>query len=244
MWLHDFEKANIRRRRVRRQRCTPSRTPIRGVRARWCRLRCNLRFDMATDRVPTEGSQRSRRRRLGPEGFSSGRRSVADMDNVTQWTDGILALPEIRPWRNFEHIDENARIHTLRKIAAVNIKKTPGGDAANVDGLRAFVRATREFLRPRLDLHRPDVIVGCGSDVSTVLFEELNGDTEWHRSMRGTRYTALGSATYFGYYHPAAPVSASLPHYGLIDSVSERAGAWIAESANPRAHHLSRQQPR
>ena len=164
-------------------------------------------------------------------------------NNVTRWTEGILALPEIRPWRDLEYIDENARIHALKKIAAVNIKKTPGGGAADVDGLRAFARANREFLRRQLDLYRPDVIVGCGSDVSAVLFEDLNGDIEWHRSVRGTRYAALGSATYFDYYHPAARVSASLLHYGLIDSVRERAGAWIAEAANRRADQLSRRRP-
>lgn len=153
-------------------------------------------------------------------------------NNVTRWTEGILALPEIRPWKDLEHVDKNARICALRKVAAVNIKKTPGGATANVDGLRGFARANRVFIRRQLGLYRPHLIVGCGSDVSGVLFEDVYEEPEWRRTKRGTRYTALGSATYVDYYHPNARVSARLLHFGLIDSVRERAGGWIAETVN------------
>ena len=153
-------------------------------------------------------------------------------NNVTRWTEGILALPEIRPWNDLERIDENARIRALRKIAAVNIKKTPGGATAEVDGLRRFARANREFVRRQLDLYRPNLIVGCGSDVSDVLFEDIYGKPEWRITVRGTWYAALDSATYFDYYHPNARMSGMLLHYGLIDSVREQAGTLIAETAN------------
>ena len=87
-------------------------------------------------------------------------------NNVTRWTEGILSLPEIRPWKDLERIDKNARICALRKIAAVNIKKTPGGATAKRRELRGFARANREFIRRQLDLYRPHLIVGCGADVS------------------------------------------------------------------------------
>ena len=141
-------------------------------------------------------------------------------NNVTRWTEGILALPEIRPWKDLEDIDNDARINALKKIAAVNIKKTPAAAAADVDGLHGFARANREFIRRQLDLYRPHVIVGCGSDVSDVLFADVYGEPGWHKTMRGTWYAALGSATYFDYHHPNARVSARLLHYGLMDSVS------------------------
>ncbi len=48
-------------------------------------------------------------------------------NNVTRWTRGILTLPRIVPWEALEVIDKRARAETLRKIVAVNIKKTPGG---------------------------------------------------------------------------------------------------------------------
>lgn len=150
-------------------------------------------------------------------------------NNVTRWTEGILALPEIRPWKDLDSIDNNARINALKKIAAVNIKKTPGGGAADVDGLHGFARANREFIRRQLDLYKPNLIIGCGSDVTGVLFEDVYSEPEWHKTMRGKRYAALGSATYFDYYHPAARVSKKLLHAELIDSVRERAGAWTAD---------------
>ena len=125
-------------------------------------------------------------------------------NNVTRWTEGIFALPEIRPWQEIQAIDNNARINALKKIAAVNIKKIPGGGAADVDELHEFAHGNGEFIRRQIDLYRPNLIVGCGSDVSGVLFEDVYGEPEWRRTRRGTRYAALGSATYFDYFHPNA----------------------------------------
>lgn len=153
-------------------------------------------------------------------------------NNVTRWTEGILALPEIHPWKNLERIDENARTRGLRKIAAVNIKKTPGGATADAGGLHRFALENGEFIRRQLDLYRPNLIVGCGSGVSDVFFEYIYGAPEWRKTVRGTSYVALGSATYFDYYHPAARVSARLLYEELIDSVREQAGAWIADTSN------------
>ena len=81
-------------------------------------------------------------------------------NNVTRWTEGILALPKIRPWGNLETVDSNARIRALGKIAAVNVKKTPGGATANFDGMRGFARANRVFIRRQLELYRPNLVVG------------------------------------------------------------------------------------
>lgn len=165
-------------------------------------------------------------------------------NNVTRWTEGILALPEVRPWKDLEHIDRNARIRALRKIAAVNIKKTPGGAAADFEGMRDFARVNREFIRRQLDLYQPNLIVGGGSDVSAVFFEDVYGEPKWCRTMRGTRYAVLGSATYFDYYHPGARMPKKLLFDELIDSVRERAGAWTEHAANRPGGRQSRRQPR
>lgn len=145
----------------------------------------------------------------------------ATWNNVTRWTKGLLALPQLLPWGDLEHIDKEARIGTLRNIAAVNLKKVPGGGGADVDVLRDFARRNREYLRRQLELYRPSLIVGCGGDVTSVLFGEILPEPDWRRSVRGVRYARIEGATYLDYYHPNARISGNLLNYGLIDSVQE-----------------------
>ena len=149
----------------------------------------------------------------------------ATWNNVTRWSMGILALPQVLRWVDIEDIDKSARIRTLRKIAAVNLKKAPGGAAADVDGLREFARENREFLRRQLKLYRPDLIVGCGSDVTAVFFDVVYPEPNWCRSARGTWYAEIDGAVYLDYYHPNARILGNLLHYGLIDSVRNLPGS-------------------
>ena len=144
-------------------------------------------------------------------------------NNVTRWTRGILALPERLAWQELENIDPEARIEALKKIAAVNIKKIPGGGAADLGGLYDFAHANDGFLRRQLDLYRPHLIVGCGADVTRVFFDAVypDTDTRWRRSLRGQWYREFDGATYVDYYHPNYPIPANLLHYGLIDSLRE-----------------------
>ena len=148
----------------------------------------------------------------------------ATWNNVTRWSKGILALPHVLRWEDIEDIDESARIRTLRKIVAVNLKKVPGGAAADVDRLRDFARENRKFLRRQLELYRPNLIVGCGGDVTEVFFGEVYPEPKWHQSVRGTWYTEIDRAVYLDYYHPNARISGNLLHYGLIDSVRDLLG--------------------
>ena len=145
----------------------------------------------------------------------------ATWNNVTRWTKGLLALPQVLPWEDLRYINREARSHTLRKIAVVNLKKVPGGGAADVDRLRDFASNNREYLRRQLELYRPNLIVGCGADVTSVLFGEVYPEPKWRRSVRGTWHAQIEGATYLDYYHPNARVSGNLLHYGLIDTVRE-----------------------
>lgn len=52
---------------------------------------------------------------------------------VTRWVEGIERLPCIEPWNNLSEVDNDRRKRTLRKIAAVNLKKEPGaGDMLRI----------------------------------------------------------------------------------------------------------------
>ena len=148
----------------------------------------------------------------------------ATWNNVTRWSRGILALPQLLRWKDIEGIDETARIRTLRKIAAVNLKKMPGGAAVDVAELRDFVTKNREFLRLQLELYRPHLIVGCGCEVTEVFFDKVYPEPMWRRSVRGTWYCEIDGVLYLDYYHPNARISGNLLHYGLIDSVRDLLG--------------------
>ncbi len=52
-------------------------------------------------------------------------------NNITRWVMGIRSLKEDLHWEKLEKIDTKLRIKTLKSIAAINLKKSPGGHTAN-----------------------------------------------------------------------------------------------------------------
>ena len=155
----------------------------------------------------------------------------ATWNNVTRWTRSILALPNLLPWEDLEDVDENARIEALKRIAAVNPQKVPGGATAYVDELHNFVYRNCEFLRRQLELYRPNLIVGCGGAVAEVLFREVYPKPEWRQSVQGIRYAEIERATYLDYYHPNARISKKLLHDWLIESLRDLSTGWVADNS-------------
>lgn len=53
------------------------------------------------------------------------------MENIARWTEGILSWEKEFPWSEMKMDNEQRRLRELKKIAAVNLKKTSGGHTSN-----------------------------------------------------------------------------------------------------------------
>lgn len=59
------------------------------------------------------------------------------------------------------HGEGRARI--LRQVAAVNLKKTPGGAVASMRSIHAHAKRDAEFIREQVALYQPDLTIACGT---------------------------------------------------------------------------------
>ena len=150
----------------------------------------------------------------------------ATWHNVARWAEGIRCLPCVVPWSELER-----RKLSLRSIVAVNLKKVPGGSNADIGAIRDFAHANREILRRQFALYKPDLVVGCGRDVSDILFGAVYDLREdwavtsngiWHAGFNDIHDQLLAHpARYVAYWHPGVRWPANLLHYGLTRAVAE-----------------------
>ena len=144
-------------------------------------------------------------------------------NNVTRWIEGIRRLPQDTPWSQLSRVEKDRRIRVLRSIVAINIKKSPGGNVANVDLLRRITREDSEYLRRQFALYGPDVVISCGSATTASFLNAMGAsDAAWQRTARGIRFHQIPTGGVFiDYSHPAARCAPQLLHYALVDAVRE-----------------------
>ena len=78
-------------------------------------------------------------------------------NNIARWSKAILDN-ENYP----ENLSCEERHNTLRRIAAINLKKQAGGAYANGKSLIDFATNDADFLKRQIDEIAPDIIIGCG----------------------------------------------------------------------------------
>ena len=151
-------------------------------------------------------------------------------NRVTRWVEGIQRLPCIVPWSELSlQVDNDRRKRALRKIAAVNLKKEPGGGEADDDKVREAAQRDRKFISAQLSLYAPDYVICCGKIVADLLVgaESIGvyplNNNEWMSTRRGVRYRTVDGTPHIAYYHPQARIAGNIIHYGLIDAVAELA---------------------
>ena len=148
-------------------------------------------------------------------------------NNITRWTEGIQQLSKDSPWSDLESIDERRRKQALSSIAAINLKKTPGGHTTDIDGLAATATEDREFLNRQMGLYDPDIIICCGAATSDILHSLIHFSDEpfWKMTRRGVWFHEFRPGKYvIRYEHPEARVADCLLYYGFIDAVREIIG--------------------
>ena len=151
-------------------------------------------------------------------------------DNITRWTKGIRHLKDDLTWDiELKEITENSRIKYLKSIAAMNIKKIPGGHTADNKSLWQVATEDSRRIDEQFHLYQPNIAICCGSTVSDVMAQFVLKTDEWKFTKHGVRYIwhkiqgNNNSTLIINYLHPKARVgrNENLLFYGLIDAIKE-----------------------
>ncbi|RMF18958.1 MAG: hypothetical protein D6761_01375 [Candidatus Dadabacteria bacterium] len=149
---------------------------------------------------------------------------AATWNNVCRWLRGINNLPHDTPWVEVADMTESDRRQTLASIAAMNLKKSPGGHTTVVSSFWEAASEDASFLREQFSLYQADLVICCGSIVRGAFdaFIKPESASAWKATSRGAEFLEYSSGKYvIAYSHPAARVSANLLHYGLVDAIRE-----------------------
>ncbi len=146
-------------------------------------------------------------------------------NNITRWVEGVRSLPRDLAWESLETIDEPRRQAALSSIAAINLRKSPGGHTTDAARLAEDAEEDREFINKQVALYDPDYVICCGtSDLFHSLVEFLQRPN-WKRTSRGVWYHEPVAGKYvIEYSHPEARCANHLLYYGLVDALREIGG--------------------
>ena len=131
----------------------------------------------------------------------------ATWNNIARWTKGIRRLPERIQWdAKLERLSIVDRIAAVRDVAAMNLKKTPGGAATVKADLHNMAHRDAGFLRQQFEIYNADVVICCGQDVADLVHLCTNTDsTPWKKTTNEVGYHEYKPGKYLiSFWHPAA----------------------------------------
>lgn len=148
-------------------------------------------------------------------------RHDATWDNIARWTEGILHLDREIPWSELEENCESRRSRMLRKICAINVKKTSGGCVSDEKEIYEFARNDADILKKQMEIYAPDIVICCGTTgaLTDACFSDKK--IEWKMTTRGVGYFIKGKMRVVSFSHPAARVKDCYLHYALMDALRE-----------------------
>lgn len=152
---------------------------------------------------------------------------AATWSNVARWAEGLRGLEVDHPWSDLSEVDASRRVNSLRSIAAMNLKKTPGGAVNIKANLYQVATEDRVHLNRQFALYDADIVVCCGPDVAEIVHRVIDvvEPQPWRLTRRGVEFREYGSGKLMiTHTHPTARVGANLLFYGLIDAAREILG--------------------
>lgn len=145
-------------------------------------------------------------------------------DNLARWVAGIRRLPEETAWQEVAILTADRIKSLLHSIAAMNVKKSPGGGVAERAKIISIAREDRDFLLEQFNIYAADLVVSCGSPVRE-LVEELLLDAahgSWKSTSRGVWFKEFRPSRFaVDYAHPQVRTWGHLLFYGLVDAIRE-----------------------
>ncbi|MFT3733718.1 MAG: hypothetical protein QM776_01555 [Rhodocyclaceae bacterium] len=142
--------------------------------------------------------------------------------NITRWTEGIRKIGEDFSWDELVEVDEDRRVSTLRSIAAINLKKSPGGHTSDPEELARISREDKVFLNRQFSLYAPDIVVCCGTSGLFHALVTVSESIRLQKTRRGIAFHEYQPGKFIvDYAHPEARCASHLLYYGLVDAMRE-----------------------
>ena len=148
--------------------------------------------------------------------------------NIARWTRVILDDGESDhvSWNKLSRITAKDRADAMKKIAAINLKKTYGGPSSDMDEIANYAQPK---IWQQMQIYQPDLIVACGKNVAYIL-RTVSGleRVDWPHTERGIYYWDAGKTQHcskftpvIDFHHPQSRIRAPFMAYSLMDAWSE-----------------------
>lgn len=142
-------------------------------------------------------------------------------NNIARWTKGIFSWEKEFCWEELQENNEERRNEELKKIVAINLKKTSGKSIADEKQIYRSAILNREIINQQLKLYNADYIILCGT--TNAFMESCYKDKKivWQMTQRGIWYFIDGDSVVISFAHPEARISDNFLYYTLLDAVKE-----------------------
>jgi hypothetical protein len=152
---------------------------------------------------------------LGEEGGRS-----QTWSTVTRWLQGIRSTNPTLCWSDFVKVTSEVRKRELKSIAAMNLKKTPGGHTSQINRFWETVIRDAQNVKKQFELYDADVVICCGSSVTSAFKSFIQPGSNWRSTTRGVEFLEYKPSQHvIAFSHPEARVAENLLFYGLVDAV-------------------------
>jgi len=143
-------------------------------------------------------------------------------NTITRWIKGIRDLEREIDWEEISKIKEHDRTETLRSIAAMNLKKVPGGGSSKKEDIKEFAQNNRDLINTQYELYNPDITICCGTGTIVKTTLDVCSGIDWKETSRAITYGSYGEDKHiFRFYHPQARYPGHFKYYMLIDAIKE-----------------------
>ena len=129
-------------------------------------------------------------------------------NNVVRWSFGLLEGDAENNFKKIDRLNVEKRKKYLRKIAAINLKKSPGGARSMPDKIECAVARDKDLLKEQIKLYQPDVIIIGGKGLGNIItrYNLIEGLSELKHipsePNNPIRYNIVNKTIIIEYYHP------------------------------------------
>lgn len=143
-------------------------------------------------------------------------------NTVTRWVKGIREIEREIKWEEIKKIEGSDRLLTLRSIAAMNLKKVPGGGSSNKSEIEKWASNNRDQLNKQFKLYNPDITICCGTGTIVKNVLDVCSNIKWKKTSRAITYGSYEKGKHiFRFYHPQARYPGHFKYYMLVDAIKE-----------------------
>lgn len=126
-------------------------------------------------------------------------------NNVVRWSCAAQHVWKDKEtaWKELEYISLEKRRELLRRIAVINVKKTPGLSTADSQELEEAMWENKDLLREQIQSIQPDIIICGGTEYYFKNIFDI-AEKDVLLTSNGIRYCFYDEKLVLFYYHPNA----------------------------------------